>query len=93
MEEYMVKTHEYAAELFRLAERVIGSGSNTRVRFTIGTGKTFCRVMIAEEDQELTEDQNCYTLYAAPERWSATATNYQRCRRRLVKIIAENIKP
>jgi len=93
MEEYMVKTHEYAAELFRLAERVIGSGSNTRVRFTIGTGKTFCRVMIAEEGQELTEDQNCYTLYTASEKWVATATNYQRCRRRLVKIITENIKP
>lgn len=93
MEEHMVKIHEYAAELFRLAERVISSGSNARVRFTIGTGKTFCRVMIAEGDHELTEDQNCYTLYAAPERWAATATNYQRCRRRLVKIIAENIKP
>jgi hypothetical protein len=49
--------------------------------------------MIAEEDQELTEDQNCYTLHTASEKWAATATNYQRCRRRLVKIITENIKP
>lgn len=93
MENDMVKVHEYAAELFRLAERVISSGSNVKVRFTIGTGKTFCRVMIAEGDQELTEDENIYNLFAAPEKWAATATNYQRCRRRLVKIITENIKP
>jgi hypothetical protein len=89
----MVKIHEYAAELFRLAERVISSGSSVKVRFTIGTGKTFCRVMIAEEGRELTEDENVYNLFAAPEKWAATATNYQRCRRRLIRILAEIKKP
>lgn len=93
MADDMVKVHEYAAELFRLAERVISSGSNVKVRFTIGTGKTFCRVMIAEEGQELTEDENVYNLFAAPEKWAATATNYQRCRRRLIRILAEIKKP
>ena len=93
MENNVVKTHEYASELFRLTERVIDSDSNARVRFTIGTGKTFCRVMIAEEGQELTEDENIYSLFATPEKWAATTRNYQRCRRRLIKILAEIKKP
>ena len=89
MEDNVVKVSEYAAELFRLAGKLISSGSSARVRFTVGTGKTYCRVMVAEDGQELTDDENVYNLFTAADRWKRTTANYQNCRRRLIRILAD----
>lgn len=89
----MVRLREYADELYRLVNKVISSGSDARVRFVIGTGKIFCRVMIAEGEQELTDDANVYCLFSDPEKQRITSMNYQNCRRRLIRIVTENKMP
>ena len=93
MDANMVRLREYANELYRLTDKVISSDGNARVRFAFGTGKVLCRVMVAEDEQELTNDENVYCLFSDPEKQRITSMNYQNCRRRLIRIVTENKKP
>lgn len=90
----MKRLHEYSLDLFRLTDKVITDCDGVRVRFVKSSGiGIYCRVYIAEDGQELTDDGNAYSLYENPDRWVETSRNYQRCKARLVRIITVNKKP
>lgn len=90
MENNMVtRLREYSQELFRLTERMIEKEAPAKVRFIRSSGNGLaCRVYIAEGDQELTEDGNVYSLRSSPDRWKETQNAYQRCKARMVRILA-----
>lgn len=87
---YEKQLREWADELFRLANKVIAEADGVRIRMSIGNGDTYVRVLIAEDGQEFSDDGNTYSLYINPEKWSRTSRNYQLCRMRIIRILAEN---